>query len=301
MNQKSRGFEVVTVGEILADLTPERNKYILNSGGAPANVAVNLARLGIKSAVLGKVGDDFIGRGCIDFLKKNGVGVQGIKKIKKYRTGLVFVFIDGRGERDFSFYGHPSADTMLGRGDINIPMIKKSRILHFGSISMMAPKSRAATLAAIKAARGYGKLISYDPNVRLNLWEGRYSEAKKLIRCYFKYADIIKISDNEFEFLFGKKASAQSIDSVFGPGKLVFVTLGKNGCIVKRNGFCRRVPGIKAKTVDTTGAGDAFMAGVLYEMRKFKGVNEPDDKQLVRAAVFANKQGAKCVLKKGAV
>ena len=191
---------VITIGEILADLVPESKFYILMPGGAVSNVAVNLARLKVKTGIISKIGDDFLGKFLLNFLIKNNVDVYCVTKIKKYKTGLVFVFLDKKGERDFSFYGNPSADQFLNVKDIKEEYIKGCELLHFGSISMIGYKSRAATLKAIKIAKKYGKKISYDPNVRINLAENGIKKFRENIKMYFKYADIIKISDFEFEF-----------------------------------------------------------------------------------------------------
>ena len=207
--------KIICIGEILADFVPEGKGHILRPGGAPSNVAVNLARWGADSAIISKTGDDFLGRFLTGFVKSNHVDVSCVYKIKGYKTGLVFVFLDKSGERDFTFYGHPSADTMLMPSEIKESVIKKCYILHFGSISTMYKNNGAATLKGVKLAKKYGKIVSYDPNVRLNLWEGRHDAAKKHIKKYFKYADIIKISDTELKFLFGRTPDNESIKGVF--------------------------------------------------------------------------------------
>ena len=171
--------EVVTLGEILVDLVPFRAdapaasgdpgkiKYILNPGGAPSNVAVNLSRMGIRSAVIAKLGDDFLGDFLISFLKKNRVDTSNITRTAAAKTGLVFVFMNRHRDRDFSFYGDPSADKFLASQDIKESTIEKCRIFHYGSIGMMAKSSRTAALKAISIAKKHKKIISFDPNVRL--------------------------------------------------------------------------------------------------------------------------------------
>jgi sugar/nucleoside kinase (ribokinase family) len=292
---------VITIGEILADLVPEGKFYILMPGGAVSNVAVNLARFKVKTGIISKIGDDFLGKFLLNFLIKNNVDVSCVTKIKKYKTGLVFVFLDKKGERDFSFYGNPSADQFLNVKDIKEEYIKGCELLHFGSISMIGYKSRAATLKAIKIAKKYGKKISYDPNVRINLAENGIKKFKENIKRYFKYADIIKISEDELKFLFNLTVKQLSRRNIFGD-KIVFISCGAKGCYVKYNKIFEYVKGYKVKVVDTTGAGDAFMASIIYKILKMKifekGINK---KSLITIARFANKIGAKAVTKKGAV
>ncbi len=303
--------DVITIGEMLADFVPEKKYYLLRSGGAISNVAVNLSRFNIKTGIISKVGNDFLGDYLINFVKKNKVDVSLVSKTNENKTGLVFVFLDKNGERDFSFYGAPSADQFLDKKDILPEYIKSCKILHFGSIGMIGFKSRQATLKAIKIAKKTGKIISYDPNVRLNLCEGDIERFKINIKKYFKYADIIKLSKEELEFLFNMKITDLAEKNIFGK-KLVFISCGKNGCYVKYKNVFRYIPGYKVKVVDTTGAGDAFMAGILYKILKLNIFNKDNYRknfynkkfttdELVEIAKFANKAGAKAVMKKGAV
>lgn len=303
--------DVITIGEILADFVPEKNYYLLRPGGAVSNVAVNLSRFGVKTGIISKIGKDFLGNFLIEFLKKNKVDVSYVTGIDNHKTGLVFVFLDKKGERDFSFYGAPSADQFLNKNDIKSEYIKSCKILHFGSIGMIGYSSRCATLKAIKIARKNGKIITYDPNVRLNLAEGNINKFRENIKKYFKYADIIKLSKEELKFLFDIEIYELKKKNIFG-NKIVFISCGAAGCYVKYRNFLKYIPGYKVKVIDTTGAGDAFMAGILYKIldcdifadgnyrrnfykKKFKL------KELINIAKFANKAGAKAVMKKGAV
>ncbi len=292
---------ITTIGEMLADFVPEGWGYLLRPGGAPFNVAVNLARWGAGSAIMSRVGDDFLGRFLLDFARKNRVDVSCVRITKGYKTGLVFVFLDKTGERDFSFYGSPSADTMLSAENIDEAKIKKSSIVHFGSISLMSVKSAAATLKAIKLAKKYGKLISYDPNYRPNLWIGKEGQARKLIKNAFDYADIIKISDFEFEFLFKTNPNRNALSRIFGDKKLVFISAGSSGCFVRYGDIFFHSPAKKVKAVDTTGAGDAFMAGVLFMVEKKGACLNFGRHELQEIADFANQKGAEAVKRKGAV
>jgi fructokinase len=313
--------DVVTLGEILVDFVPEGGcyvlrpgpvktaspftgqqgtKYVLRPGGAPSNVAVNLRRWGMSSGIIGKLGADFLGDFMATFLKKNRVDITNITRTSSGKTGLVFVFINKYKDRDFSFYGDPSADKFLAPSEIRESIIKKCKIFHYGSISMMGKTSREAALKAISLAKKHKKIVSYDPNVRLNLWEGKKTRAKKDIRSYFKFADVVKISDAELKFLFNAAPEAGVLGEIF-KNKLVFVSAGAKGCYIYYKGFFRHVPGYNVRVVDTTGAGDAFMAGVLCGIIKTgKGLGLTPE-ELVKIARFANKKGAAAVTRKGAV
>jgi fructokinase len=315
--------DVIALGEILADFVPDQvNKvfgkvasrpsdralpagllnmrYVLRPGGAPANVAVNLSRRGIKSAVIGKLGNDFLGDFLLAFLKNNHVNTSLVSRTKMGKTGLVFVFVNKYKDRDFCFYGEPSADKYLAPADVNEGDIKNCKVLHFGSIGMMGTSSAAATLKAICLAKKHGKIVSFDPNVRLNLWEGKAAEAKEKIRGYFKYADVVKISDTELKFLFNSLPEKNSIKRIFGK-KLVFVSAGARGCYVFFKSFFKYVPGYKANVIDSTGAGDAFMAGILAGILKTGKKLDLNQSDLIRVAKQANKRGSEAVRHKGAV
>lgn len=297
--------EVITLGEILIDLVPlarqNINVYELRPGGAPSNVAVNLSRLGIKTAIIAKIGDDFAGKFLINFLKKNSIDVRYVRKTSSHKTGLVFVSLDSTGDRDFSFYGAPSADQFLNEKEIKESYISKAKLLHFGSISMMNDVSKKATLKAIKIAKKNKLLVSYDPNIRLNLWKAKYTKAKLEIRSHFKYADIIKISDTELRFLFDLKPNLENVKKIFKATQVIFISAGAKGCYVYYNDFFKYIPGYEVKVVDTTGAGDAFMAGVIYGILKNGGIKNIKKDTLIKIAIFANKKGAEAVQRKGAV
>lgn len=292
---------VICLGEALADFVPEGKGHILRPGGAPANVAVNLSRLGVKSRLVTRVGNDFLGEFLLSFLKKNKVDTSCVKKDFHHKTGLVFVFLKKDGERDFSFYGAPSADAELSPEDIKPAVLKNGCLLHFGSISMMAKKSALATLKAVKAASKKGMMVSFDPNIRLNLWCGRTGCARDSIKKYFKHADIIKISDKEFEFLYGLKVARENVQGVFGKNKLVLVSRGAMGCEIYLRDYRITAPALKVKPVDTTGAGDAFMAGALSVLVKSGKGLKIGEEELVMMAKAANESGARAVVRKGAV
>lgn len=294
---------VIAIGEALGDLVPNQDgMYELHPGGAVANVAVNLSRWGIGCGLVTRVGSDFVGDFLLEFLRRNGVDVRFVRRKPGARTGLVFVSLDERGERDFTFYGRPSADQFVSTRDVTTAYIRSCRVLHYGSISMMSPPSRSATLKAIRIARRLGRIVTYDANVRLNLWERRHGAARRQIRTLYRHADVVKLSVEELRFLFDASAESPRLTRIFAPQQVVFITGGQDGCHVRRGSFTTHVPARRVKAVDTTGAGDAFMAGVIHGIvtlgKRFDQVTVDD---LIGIARFANEKGAAAVVRRGAV
>ncbi|MFH1230928.1 MAG: PfkB family carbohydrate kinase [Planctomycetota bacterium] len=267
-------IEAISLGEALIDFISYKNDVRLAYspgfkkalGGAPANVAVGLAKQNIKTAFIGKVGDDPFGTYIKNMLQHYNVNISSVIMDKYARTTLAFVSRFSHGQNDFVFYRHPGADMMLSQTEIKENLFKKARIFHFGSISLINQPSRDATLKAIKYARKYGLLISYDPNLRLSLWDSPEA-AKKGIWLGLKYADIVKISDQEWEFITGTKNLAKGSLKLLKQGiKLIIVSLGAKGCYYNNGKTSGYVKGYKVKAIDTTGAGDGFMAAVLAEI-----------------------------------
>ncbi|KAE9466724.1 hypothetical protein C3L33_01358, partial [Rhododendron williamsianum] len=237
-------------------------------GGAPANVAVGIARLGGSSAFIGKVGEDEFGYMLAEILKENKVNSEGMRFDPGARTALAFVTLRSDGEREFMFYRNPSADMLLQESELDYDLIRKAKIFHYGSISLITEPCKSAHIAAAKAAKDAGVILSYDPNLRLPLWESEES-AREGILSIWEMADIIKVSEEEVSFL--TKGDDPSYDVVvrklFHPKlKLLVVTQGAEGCRYFTKKFTGRVTGLKVDTVDTTGAGDAFVAGVLAQL-----------------------------------
>jgi fructokinase len=266
--------EAISLGEALIDFISYKNNVSLSEspgfkktlGGAPANVAVGLAKQGIKTVFIGKVGDDPFGSYIINTLGGFKVDTKNMISDKYARTTLAFVSRFSHGQNDFTFYRHPGADMMLKPDEIKENIFKGTKVFHFGSISLISQPSRDATLKAIKCAKKYGLIISYDPNLRLSLWDSPQS-AKKGIWLGLKYADIVKISDQEWEFITGTKNLAKGSLQLLKSGiKLVIVSLGKRGCYYNNGKSSGYVAGYKVKAIDTTGAGDGFMAAVLAEI-----------------------------------
>lgn len=264
-------YDVVALGELLIDFTQKDGKemsFMANPGGAPGNVLSTLSKLGKKTAFIGKVGKDKFGEFLFEILKQNNVDTTGLVFAEKEFTTLAFVSIDNEGNRSFSFARNNSADVMLNKKELKLPLIKNSKIFHCGSLSLTDKNVRQATFKALKFAKKNKVCISVDPNLRLNLWNSA-DEAKKAIISILKYADIIKISDYEAEFLFGKmdiNSVVQIIYKNFNP-KVVLITCGKDGAyIATKNDICyvSCIEGIK--TVDTTGAGDCFCGAALSQL-----------------------------------
>ena len=296
---------IISLGEALIDFIPldEQNmNYQKSPGGAPANVAVGLARLGTKSSFLGKVGEDVLGRFLKDTLKGYGVRVNQMLSTPDNRTGVVFVTNREEGERSFDFYIDPSADRFLQVNDIDEEDLATHKILHFGSISMISSPAKESTLHAVKVAKDNGLLVSYDPNLRLGLWDSE-ENARETIKSMLPEVDIVKISEEELEFITGEKeleAGAANLKAYNIP--FLIITMGAQGSSVHLGEDCRYIPAMKVKAVDTTGAGDAFVSGILHSMDKYQGKIETLSlEEAVHMAQFATISGALAASTKGAM
>jgi len=304
-------FDITVFGEILIDFTPAGTSsqgnicFERNPGGAPANVAVCVARLGGKSAFIGKVGEDMFGQFLSKVLEDNKVDVSGLRFSKEKNTTLAFVQLDEKGDRSFSFYRDPGADTTLEPSEINYELIKNSKVFHFGSLSLTDEPARSATHAALKYAKENGCTISYDPNLRPPLW-GSMEQAKEQILSVMGYCDILKISEEEMEFLTGEKVLDKGTGVLYDKFgmSLILVTRGEEGSYYRFGGLTGNKPTFnELKPVDTTGAGDSFLGGFIYSMLS-KGLNHPgklDVGQLEDILVFSNAAASLCVTRKGAI
>ncbi|KAJ6684277.1 hypothetical protein OIU85_007921 [Salix viminalis] len=301
---------VVCFGEMLIDFVPTINGLSLADapafkkapGGAPANVAVGIARLGGSSAFIGKVGEDEFGYMLAEILKENNVNSEGMRFDPGARTALAFVTLRSDGEREFMFYRNPSADMLLQEAELDLDLIRKAKIFHYGSISLITEPCKSAHIAATKAAKDAGVVLSYDPNLRLPLWPSAES-AREGILSIWDTADIIKISEEEISFL--TKGEDPYDDAVVRKlchpnHKLLLVTEGAEGCRYYTKEFNGRVKGLKVDAVDTTGAGDAFVAGILSQLAKDLSLLQNEDR-LREALKFANACGALTVKERGAI
>lgn len=301
---------VVCFGEMLIDFVPTSNGLSLAEapsfkkapGGAPANVAVGISRLGGSSAFIGKVGDDEFGYMLADILKENNVNSEGMRFDPGARTALAFVTLRKDGEREFMFYRNPSADMLLQEAELDIDLIQKAKIFHYGSISLITEPCKSAHIAAAKAAKDAGVILSYDPNLRLPLWPSA-ENAREGILSIWETADIIKISEEEINFLTnGEDPSDDAVvRKLYHPNlRLLLVTEGPEGCRYYTKEFSGRVKGLKVDAVDTTGAGDAFVAGLLSQL----AANDSlllEEGHLRDALRFANACGALTVMERGAI
>ncbi|OVA15461.1 Carbohydrate kinase PfkB [Macleaya cordata] len=308
-NPSSATEMIVSFGEMLIDFVPdvagvslaESTGFIKAPGGAPANVACAITKLGGSSAFIGKFGDDEFGHLLVDILKKNGVNSEGVCFDQDARTALAFVTLKKNGEREFMFYRNPSADMLLKESELNMGLIKQAKIFHYGSISLISEPCRSAHMAAMKAAKEAGILLSYDPNVRLPLWPSPEA-AREGIKSIWTEADFIKVSDDEVAFLTqGDPEDEKNVMSLWYEGlKLLIVTDGEKGCRYFTKSFKGSVKGFSVNTVDTTGAGDAFVGSLLCSITKDTSLYQ-DEMKLKEALTFANACGAICTTQKGAI
>lgn len=295
-------MSVICFGELLIDFVAsetgvtvgEASGFVKAPGGAPANVAVGVARLGHPSAFLGQVGDDPFGHFLEGVLRADKVDTRGLRFSPEARTALAFVSLQADGERSFVFYRHPSADMLMRPEDVALDVIDDKRIFHFGSITLIGEPSRSATLTAVNYARSKGLLISYDPNLRLALWQNA-DDARAGMRLGLEYADILKVSEEELEFLTGGKNPG----ALWREGmKIIVVTHGAGGATIytPRERFLS--PGFSVQAVDTTGAGDGFVAGLLHGILSY---GDAFGHHLDEIARFANAVGAITTTQRGAI
>jgi fructokinase len=296
---------IISLGEALIDFIPldeQNTTYQKSPGGAPANVAVGLARLGARSTFLGKVGDDVLGRFLQETLQEYGVRTNQMLLTPDARSGVVFVTNGEDGERSFDFYIDPSADRFLEVNDIDEEDFLTHKILHFGSISLISSPAKEATHHAVKVAKENGLLVSYDPNLRIGLWDSEES-ARETIKSLLPEADVLKISEEELEFITGEKkieAGAAKLKAYNIP--FLIITMGAEGSFVYVGDARQYVPAMKVKAVDTTGAGDAFVSGILYSVHEYTGdIESLSIEEAARMAQFAAVSGALAASTKGAM
>lgn len=302
-------FDVVALGEVLIDFTPAGRseqgypRFEQNPGGAPANVLAALAKLGRRTAFVGKVGEDAFGIQLGEILQQCGVDISGLVRSAQAHTTLAFVHLNGEGDRSFSFCRNPGADVLLEPGELKRELIEGARIFHFGSISMTHEPAASATREALRIAREKGIPVSFDPNLRLSLWPDPET-AKQRIREGLAWADAVKLSEEELHFLTGTEdleAGSERIAEDYQV-KLLLITLGEKGCFYRLGGRSGTIPGFRVKTVDTTGAGDAFLAGVLYGLLNREGLlQDLTEMELQQIIVFANAMGALATTRKGGI
>ena len=300
--------DVVAFGEMLIDFVPtvtgqglaDAKAFEKAPGGAPANVAVGLARLGIPSAFMGMLGEDGFGHFLAETLRGAGVDVSPLRFTTKAHTGLAFVSLRADGEREFLFYRDPGADMLMTPADVDEASIRDAKLLHFGSVSLIAEPARAATLHAVAIARRHGKLIAYDPNLRVALWPDPDAARDGIWRGLAE-ADIVKIGQEELAFLTGREDPIAAARTLW-PARLqlMAVTCGSGGCrwlTPERDG---KVASFAVRAVDTTGAGDAFMAGLIAGILVDRAIPR-DTARIEEICRFANAAGALATTGRGAI
>lgn len=301
-------YEITALGESLIDFTPSGTSeagmriFEQNPGGAPANALAVFAKFGEKVAFIGKVGNDMHGLFLKETMEKAGIDTKGMIISDKVFTTLAFVSLNEQGEREFSFARKPGADTCLMEQEVNVDIIKDSKILHIGSLSLTDEPCRSATFYALRQAKDAGKIISYDPNYRALLWESVESAIAGM-RSPLDYVDVMKISDEETKLLTDIEDPEGAAKALLAKGvSLVAVTLGKDGAYVCTKEGGAVVPGFESKVVDTTGAGDSFWGGFLYQLAK--SGKRPEEVTLEEAKIFArfgNAVASLCVEKRGGI
>ncbi len=291
-------MDVVAIGELLIDFTfksEDKEGYPTmeaHPGGAPANFLAALNRYGYQTAMLGKVGNDTFGRLLLGTLEKAGIETGGMIVSDDVFTTLAFVTLDEAGDREFSFARKPGADTQITFEELDLSLVNEAKVLHFGTLSLTDEPARSATYKLVEYAKNRGKLITYDPNLRKPLWKD-LKEAKEQMLWGLQFADVVKISEEEVEFLFGldPEAGAGRILDHYDV-KLVFVTCGADGCYYQNktaSGHVCGLPGICA--MDTTGAGDIFGGSAVSQILKYEkspeDLNEDELRKIVSFACTA--------------
>ncbi|MDE0010760.1 MAG: PfkB family carbohydrate kinase [Candidatus Poribacteria bacterium] len=301
--------KALCIGELLIDFvstTPdvtlaEAPGFVKAPGGAPANVAVGLAKLGIDAGFIGKVGADAFGNFLSDTLQQNSVDTAYLIAGETSRTTLAFVATRSDGMKDITFYRHPGADIQLSPDEIDTSYIQSAELFHYGSVSLSHSPSREATLHAIQSAKASGAMLSYDPNLRLMLWDNA-DDAKHWIWEVMPYADVVKISEEEWEFVTGDTKLTGGIERILGLGvTLLVVTLGERGCYYTNGIADGYVDGFAVDVVDTLGAGDAFVAAMLMQLMKHENLQSLDTSLLEAIMRYANAAGALATQKVGVI
>ena len=303
--------DILTLGELLIDLTQSGSDengngvFVAYPGGAPANVAVAASRLGASVGFIGKVGDDSFGHGLAETLKKDGVDVRGLYYDDRVPTTMAIVSVEAAGERAFSFYRDPGADTQLTADEAVAAMERMGvpLLFHVGSLSLTDEPSREACMTAVQAAWDAGARISYDPNYREALWDSE-EHAIEMMKSLLPYTDILKVSDEEMVMLTGtddfEKGSKALADA--GPS-LVMVTLGGDGVFVRYGEDTCRIAGHSVEVADTNGAGDTFAGAILTKLaERYKaGKGSPEWEDVIEYVRYANKAASITCSRHGAI
>lgn len=321
------GLHLVSLGEILIDFTPLGSGfdaetghpcYVQNPGGAPANVLACFAKLGGNASFIGAVGKDAFGDFLKEALVKAAINADSLVFKDSADTTLAFVSLSASGDRSFSFYRRPGADTCITPEDVPAELVEDCSVFHFGSLSMTCDPSRSATFSAVRRASSSGALVSFDPNWRPSLWKSE-AAAVEAMRAGLIYADLLKVSEEEALLITGEKDREKAGEVLLEKVPLVVETLGPEGCFFFHKNGRRLIPTYDIPAEDTTGAGDAFWGAFLFFLlkKKFKGISTVKGearRQTFRGIIenlsadeladicrFANASGSLCASRKGAI
>lgn len=303
----AKKYDVIALGELLIDFTMNgqseqgNNMFEACPGGAPCNVLALLNKMGKKTAFIGKVGKDQFGALLRDTITEAGIDASNLMVDENVNTTLAFVHTFPDGDREFSFYRNPGADMMLTADEVNPEVVKDTKVFHFGTLSMTHEGVREATKKAVETAKANGCLVSFDPNLRAPLWSS-LDLAKEQMEYGFGKCDILKISDNEIQFVSGKEDYDEGIAYLQETYNipLILLTMGKDGSRAYYKGMRVERPGFSVKAIETTGAGDTFCGSSLNYLvdHDFENLTE---EQLGEMLTFANAAAALVTTKKGAI
>jgi fructokinase len=306
-------LDVICMGETLVDFLPaeagrrvrEVSSWSPCIGGSLANVSVGLARLGARSGLVSVLGSDEFGHLLRERLAAEGVDVSHVRQTKEARTGLVFISLDAKGERSFTYFRTRSAELLLGEQDVDPGFLARTRVLHWGSNSLHLPEARTAMERALQLVRGAGGIIHCDPNLRLHAWADP-SEAQRVLHHLLPLCHVVKVSEEEMPVVTGHTDVRQALDFLLGLGiPFPVVTLGEKGAAFPWEGEVVLVPAPPARVLDTTGAGDGFVAALLYGLtRRYADANSLRGatlESLTELVTFACAVGSRVVERLGAV
>ena len=302
--------QILSVGEVLLDFVALKSGVTLEgapgfvkcAGGAPANVAVGIARLGTRSAFIGNVGADSFGRYLVTELMRCGVETRGMTFDPGFKTRLAFVSLKKNGDRDFEFWENHPADQQLRFANVNRRMIRTADIVNIGPFLLVRDPSRTAAMQVAEAARAGGNEVCFDPNLRLSLWRSA-GEARRVLIAMIRRATIVRMNADEARFLTGIRSVDRASEKIrsLGP-RLVVVTLAEKGCAFQSSSASGYVPGFRTRAVDTTGCGDGFLAGLLDGLVRCRtDVDRLTAKELHSICAFANAVGALVATRRGAI
>ncbi len=300
---------ITSIGEPVTDFVSTKNQvtlaqspgFVRVGGGEAANVAVGIARLGTRSAFIGKVGNDAFGRFLTEELARHGVNVRGVVFDQDHKTRLAFVSLTATGDRDFEFWEQHPAGEQLKYAEVRLDWISRSRIVNIGALLLLRDPSRSTAFRIAAAARKMGCAIAFDPNLRMALWNS-HREARRVTMRMIKASTILRLNEDEGKFLAGKSSLNGIAKEMrkLGP-ELVVITRGSKGCYFQTAGAEGLVPGFHVRTIDTTGCGDGFFAGLLHQLARIPDIASVSEKELKSMCKYANAVGALTSLKRGAV